>query len=88
MSEVIQPSWAPLPPEKPPSDPQPPGKEGGGENEGEPPMPITDAGQVCYERVLPSQDHFYKVPDAPKDTGEVSELEGGLVYVFFSSNTA
>ena len=75
MSEVIQPSWAPLPPEKPPSDLHPPGDEEGGG----PPMPITDAGQVCYERVLPSQDHFYKVPDAPKDTGEVSELERGLV---------
>lgn len=32
-------------------------------------IPINEPGQVCYERVLPSQDHYYKIPDPPKCTG-------------------
>lgn len=30
---------------------------------------ITDLGQVCYERVLPSEAHFYKPYKAPQCTG-------------------
>lgn len=67
MSEVIPPSSAPVPPNQPPS--QPPA--GSGDGPGPDTLPISDLGQVCYERVLPSQAHYYKVPEPPKGTGEI-----------------
>ena len=30
---------------------------------------ITDPGQVCFERVLPSESHYYKTPPPPVCTG-------------------
>ena len=65
MSEVIPPSSAPLP-----SDPPTNGEVSDEEGEGEK-LPITESGQVCYERVLPSQAHYYKVPSPPECTGKV-----------------
>ena len=60
MSEVIPPSSAPIPA-------RPTEEE---EADGSPEcLPITDVGQICYERVIPSQAHFYKVPEPPKCTG-------------------
>lgn len=34
-------------------------------------LPITEGGQICFERVLPSQAHYYKLPSPPKCTGKV-----------------
>lgn len=31
---------------------------------------VSDPGQVCYERVLPSEAHYYKTPEPPVCTGE------------------
>jgi len=39
-------------------------------DEGNEGVPISDPGQICFERVLPSQDHFYKLPAPPKCTGK------------------
>ena len=68
MSEVIPPSSAPIP-HGPRSNQRGSSDDevGGGEVER---LPITEAGQICYERVLPSQAHYYKVPKAPKNTGK------------------
>lgn len=65
MSEVISPSSAPIPPSKAAED-----SDDGGKEEETERQPITEGGQICFERVLPSQAHYYKVPSAPKNTGK------------------
>ena len=42
---------------------------------------ISHPGQVCYERVLPSEAHYYKPPPPPQCTGETGTCEGGLEHV-------
>lgn len=32
---------------------------------------IKNPGQVCYERVLPAESHYYKPPPAPVCTGRL-----------------
>lgn len=70
MSEIIPPSSAPIPHDQPSNQPgnSDDDEEDGGEVER---LPITEAGQICYERVLPSQAHYYKVPPAPQNTGKI-----------------
>ena len=55
MSAIIPPSSAPLPADRE------------AENNS---LPIASPGQICYERVLPAQDHYYKIPKPPKCTGK------------------
>lgn len=66
MSGVIPPSSAPIVHD-------PPSHSAGGSDDEEvgETLPITDGGQICFERVLPSQAHYYKVPSPPKTTGKV-----------------
>ena len=69
MSEVIPPSSSPIYVE---------GSQGGEGTDHAPPeelegrerLPITNEGQICYERVIPSQAHYYKLPDPPACTGK------------------
>ena len=67
MSEVIPPSSSPFPAGVPSS------ASGGrqpSEEVDEARLPITEVGQICYERVIPSESHYYKVPEPPVCTGK------------------
>lgn len=36
--------------------------------------PISCSEQVCYERILPQESHFYKPHKTPSDTGKHREM--------------